>query len=44
MEDAATVEAVYRWQSPTAFDANEGSLTLALLSGVATGAFDAAVR
>lgn len=41
---AATVEAVHRWQSPTAFDASEGSLTLqltlVLLNGVVTGAFD----
>ena len=43
---AATVEAPYRMQSPTAFDAGGGSLTLqltlVLVNGVATGAFDAA--
>ncbi|GAA3934399.1 hypothetical protein [Actinoplanes auranticolor] len=41
---AATVEAIYRRQSPTAFDASDGSLvlqlTLVLLNGAATGAFD----
>ncbi|WP_184949025.1 hypothetical protein [Paractinoplanes abujensis] len=41
---AATVEAVYRMQSPTAFDAAGGSLalqlTVVLLNGVAADAFD----
>jgi hypothetical protein len=43
---ATTVQAWYRRQSPTAFDASGGSLslqlTLVLMNGAAAGAFDAA--